>query len=469
MLVRTTVLVLALAALGRTGFGQQPRRPTPLRQPSGVGYLRGVVYDSLLEAPLPGARVTVRGTSLAATTDEAGRFRIDSVPTGTVVLSYKHPGLDSAGLSTLAQPAIIEAGRPTFAELTVPSHRTLRRLACRQDATFGRDSGLVLGSLSDAETGERVAGAVVVASWVTARRGGDGRVEVRRPRVVMTTDSVGNFYGCDVTTDLVMTLQAATPDSFRSGAVEVLIGPRGVGRYDLSVSREDVPGARDTTGHWRGLATLVGVVHEEHGLSRPSAAVTVDDVPGVAYADSAGQFVLTDLPSGSHMILARMIGYSAARRRVELRNHDTTRVDLVMRAVTVLDTLRITASSRVSQYELEDLEHRMRTGGAYFLAGEEVKDRASMRSVFQGLPSLTIEGRSQFEYALYTLTSGRACPVALWVDGTRSDVQSIQTYRPEQIIAVEWYPRGNSAPARFLTVNDNQNCGVLLVWTRFIR
>ena len=469
MLVRAAGIALALAAVGSPALGQQPRRPTPIRPASGVGYLRGVVYDSLLEAPLEGARVTVRGTTLSATTDAAGRFRIDSVPAGSVALAFRHPGLDSAGLSSLVQRVTIEAGRPAMAELTVPSHRTLRRLACREDATFGRDSGLVLGSVNDAETGERIAGAIVVASWVTARRGLDSRVEVRRPRVVMATDSLGNFYGCHVSTDLIMTLQAATPDSFRSGVVEVLVGPRGVARYDLTLSREDVPGARDTTGHWRGLATLVGVVREEHGSARPSVAVTVDDVPGVAYSDSAGRFVLSNLPSGSHMILARMICYSAARRRVELRNNDTTQVELVMRAVTVLDTMRITATSHVSQYELEDLEHRMRTGSAYFLTGEEVRDRASMRSVFQGLPALTVQGHSTYEYDLYTITSGRPCPVSLWVDGTRSDTQSIQTYRPDQIIAVEWYPRGNSAPPRYLTTIDSRDCGVLLVWTRFIR
>src|SRR5262249_48274870 len=151
----------------------------------------------------------------------------------------------SAGLSALSQRTSIEAGRPTDIQLTVPSHRTLRRAACREDATFGRDSGLVLGSVSDAETGERVAGAAVVVSWVTAHRGVDRRIEVRRPRLVMTTDSLGNFYGCDVSTDLIVTLRAMTVDSFRSGLVEALIGPRGVARFDLTLSREDVPGARD--------------------------------------------------------------------------------------------------------------------------------------------------------------------------------------------------------------------------------
>ena len=414
--------------------------------------------------------MTVRGTRLRATTDAGGRFRLDSVPAGEAVVLFTHAGLDSAGLSNLSQRVSIEAGRPSVVELTVPSHRTLRRLACRQDATFGRDSGLVLGAVTDAETGERIAGAAVVVSWVTARRAEDGRIDVRRPGVELVTDSTGTFYGCDVSTDLVVMVRAATPDGYRSGVTELLMGARGVARHDVTLSREDVPGARDTTGNRRGLATLVGVVRDEFGNPRPSAVVEVDDVPGVAYADSAGGFLLERLPSGSQMVMVRMVGFAAGRRQVDLRNRDTTRVAFQLRQVTVLDTLRITASSRIAQNELAELDRRMRVGVGYFLKAEQVRERFSMRTVLEGLPSLVIEGRSTFNFRMYTRVSGRNCPVALWVDGWRTDTQAIQSYRPDQIVAVEYYPRGQQAPLRFQRAGtDDPNCGVLLVWTRFIQ
>jgi hypothetical protein len=439
----------------------------PQQPAGGPGYIRGVVYDSLLEQPLAGARVAVRGTALRATTDDGGRFRLDSVRAGTVTLTWTHAGLDSVGLSNLSQRVRVEAGRPVTVELAVPSHATLRRLACRQGSTMGRDSGLVLGSVSDAETGDRIAGAQVVMAWVTARRGDDGRVDVRRPRLEMVTDSLGNFYGCGVSTDLVVTVQAAA-DSFTSGVTELLIGARGIARYDVSVSRQEVQGARDTTGARRGLATIVGVVRTDQGLPRPSAAVQVDDALGIAYADSAGRYILPNQPAGSHMLMSRMIGYSAARRRVDLRNGDTARVDLVMNQVTVLDTLRITATNRVIRNELDELDRRIRNGAAYFLSGEEVRMRSSMRSVFQGLPSMVLEGRTVYNYSMWTQVSGQKCPVTIWADAMRIDVQALQSYRPDQIVAVEWYPRGLQAPARFQPGN-NANCGILLVWTRFVR
>jgi Carboxypeptidase regulatory-like domain len=466
---------LALAAAGAAVLllaaplaAQQPRRATGVRPPPpGFGFIRGVVYDSLLGRSLEGARVAVRGTALRVVTDASGRFRLDSVPSGSVTLAWSHPGLDSAGLSNLSQRVTVEPGRPVTVDLTVPSHATMRRLACRQASTMGRDSGLVLGAVSDAETGERIAGAAVVVTWVTARRGPDGRLEVRRPRLEMLTDSVGHFYGCGVSTDLVATVQAGV-DSFTSGVTELLIGPRGVARYDVTLSREDVPGARDTTGQRRGLATVLGTVRTENGLPRPSAVVQVDDAASMAYADSAGRFILMNQPSGSHMVMARMVGYSVARRRVDLRNRDTLRVELVMRQVTVLDTLQITARGRVAQNELADIQFRLRNGSGYYLTGEQVRERTAMRSVFQGLPSMTIEGRSVYDFTMYTMVSGRFCPVNLYVDGLRTDIQAIQSYRPSQIIAVEWYPRGNEGPARYQTLTDTR-CGMLLIWTRFLQ
>ena len=86
---------------------------------------------------------------------------------------------------------------------------------------------------------------------------------------------------------------------------------------------------------------------------------------------------------------------------------------------------------------------------------------------FQGLPNLTISGRSVYEFQLTAIVSGQTCPVTLYVDGVRGSVDELQSYRPEQLIAVEYYPRPEQAPLRFQTVASN--CPIALVWTRFIR
>ena len=88
--------------------------------------VEGTVYDSLLHAPLPGADVWVRGSERHAETGSDGRFRLDSVAPGRYTLFVSHPGLDSAGLFTLAVPITITAD-PTPVYVATPSLATLWR------------------------------------------------------------------------------------------------------------------------------------------------------------------------------------------------------------------------------------------------------------------------------------------------------------------------------------------------------
>jgi hypothetical protein len=166
--------------------------------------------------------------------------------------------------------------------------------------------------------------------------------------------------------------------------------------------------------------------------------------------------------------MVRMIGYSAVHVPVRLRGHDTAQVVVRLRAVTVLDTMRITANSTHAQLDLEDLQLRMRQGLGYFLTEEQVRRRQSMRSVVQGLPAMYIEGRNVFQFTPYTLVSGKPCASTVYVDGIETTTDALQSYRPDQLISVEWYPHGSQAPLKYQPLN-NAECSVLLLWTRFIR
>ena len=471
MPARTAALASSLlAALAIPVRAQQPRArpaPTPARPTATatVGFIRGVVYDSLSRSPLEGARVLVGGTSLAGTTDAGGRFRIDSVPAGTRTLIVEHAVLDTIGLTQLGTRVRLAAGRVAVVEIAIPSLWSMRRAACRgRTSPLARDSGLVFGAVTDAETGARLAGARVVVTWTTASRLPGGGIRVDHPTVAAATDSIGNYYACDVTTDYVATAQAQAGTS-ASGATELLLGERGVQRRDLMVSRAPLV-VDSVTGLHRGGSTLIGTVLDEFGRPRPSARASVDDALGEAFADTAGVFVLRNLPAGSQMLMVRMIGYAAARAMVNLRNGDTARTNVQLRQVTVLDTIRVTATRRASN-ELTELEERARAGFGYRFDAEQLRIRTSMRAVFQGLPNLTISGRSVYQFELTAIVSGQTCPVTLYVDGVRGSVDELQSYRPNQLIALEYYPRPEQAPLRFQTVASN--CPIALVWTRFIR
>jgi len=459
-------LVLLQAPLA----AQQPRRavPAPAATPaaSSLGSVRGVVFDSLLGAPLEGARVYINGTSFAALTDAGGRFRLDSVPPGRQLIAFEHPDLDSVGFSNNAQRIQVAAGRPTVVTLAVPSLNTMRRAVCVSSVAPGRDSGVVFGAVTDAERGRRLGGARVLVAWTTAGRAADGRVQVGRPVLEAQTDSLGNYYICNVPSEIIVTTLAQA-GRFVSGLTELLLGTRAIARRDIAVTMDSSAYQVDSTGVRRGRATIVGTVVDDYDRPRPSARATVDDTEGEGFANEAGRFILGNMPAGSQTLMVRMIGYSAVRLPVLLRNDDTTRVSVTLRALTVLDTLRVTASNRGSENEMSQLQLRMRSGFGYFLRGEDVKNRSSMRAVLQGLPALTVEGRSTYNFRLLTLVNGSPCPVFLYVDGIRTSTEAIQSYRPDQLVAVEWYRRGAQAPVKYQSAGAS-TCAVMLIWTRFM-
>ena len=463
-------VVLGIVLVPAPGAAQQPRRavPVPAANPSatGLGSVLGVVFDSLLGAPLEGARVFIAGTSLVFFTDAGGRFRLDSVPSGPQRIGFDHADLDSVGISNNMRRIQVESGRPTVVTLTVPSLTTMRRAVCSPELHADLDSGVVFGSVTDAGRGGRLAGVSVRVSWTTARRAGDGRIQVGRPILETHTDSLGYYYVCNVPNEIIVTT-VARAGRFASGITELLLGRRAIARRDIAISLDSVAAAVDANGVRRGRATIVGTVTNENQLPRASAIALVDDTDGEAYTNEAGRFVLNNMPAGSQTLMVRMIGYSAVRLPVLLRDGDTTRVSVTLRALTVLDTLRVTASRRTSEIDLNELESRMRAGFGIFLRGEEVKRRPTMRSVLQGLPSLVIEGRSTYTFQLRTINNGAACAVNLYVDGMRTSTEAIQSYRPDQLVAVEWYPRSAQAPARYQTAGSSP-CGVMLIWTRFM-
>ena len=465
-----TVRSLAFVLLTLPASLAAQRRPDAPDGPT-TGTVVGVVYDSLLHAPLEGAHVWIMGApGVGVETDAAGRFRLTNVTPGRAVIAFEHPGLDSVGLANNARRIEVLAGRPTTVALEVPSLATMTRAACGVggEARAARDSGVVYGAVEDVGSGARLAGARVTVSWVAARLGTSAGIEVTRPGFTVTTDSVGNYYACGVPKEyvIVLTVQAGR---FTSGATEALLGARGIARRDLGVSRDSAMAVVDTVNGTRnGRATLIGMVTDEHDQPRPGMRASVDDAAGEAYSDESGRFVLRNLPAGSQMVMVRMVGYSATRMPVTLRNGDTTIVSMKVRSLSVLDTIRVTAPSTRSQFDLEELEHRLRTGNGFFLRGEEVRMRPSMRSVIQGMPQMLVEGRSTWNFTMRTYTGGKYLPVIVYVDGMQASSEAIQSYRPDQIIAVEWYPRGATAPPRYQSIGT-LDAGVLLIWTRFIR
>jgi hypothetical protein len=136
------VPALALLVAGAI-MGSTPHRGEA-QQPGVV--LAGTALDSVLQ-PLPDVIVRLLDVEVVSRTDSAGRFRLEAIPAGHHTLSLQKPGFAPQSLGfdlTEAQQGEIDVGAIPL-RAAAPPRLTLR------------------GTLTDAQTGEPVAG---VAVWV---------------------------------------------------------------------------------------------------------------------------------------------------------------------------------------------------------------------------------------------------------------------------------------------------------------
>jgi hypothetical protein len=331
-------------------------------------------------------------------------------------------------------------------------------------------------------------------------RRGEKQWAVLHPSRTATTDSVGSYYVCGTPVEYVLAARAYAGD-FTSGLIDVLVDPRGITRRDLAVGLDSVPTAADSGAGRHGLATLVGSVRGERGGLLPGAYASIDDVDGRAEADSQGRVVLRDLPAGTHMLMVRRIGYFAARQPVDLRNRDTTRVDVALAEALVLDTLRVTASADLAPI-IEEIDRRRLAGFGYFLSPGEIRARGSVKSLFEGFPLVEVRGyANRFSVTLRktlsirggdSATSGVVDPTAglqgggqaqkhtlqggvpgtfctpdIFIDGHPADAEQLASLNIQNLFAVEVYTHPTAGLMQYLYWHSE--CGVILVWTRAAR
>ncbi|MDQ6830884.1 MAG: carboxypeptidase regulatory-like domain-containing protein, partial [Gemmatimonadota bacterium] len=264
-----------------------------------LGSVAGVVYDSLLKAPLESATVFIQGGGSIAITDREGRFFLPGVSTGRHVVAFSHDALDSLGVAGI--PAIIDvvAERAVLVRLATPSYETLRATACGvSGAEVSPDSGFVYGELRDADSDSLLAGARVSVRWRTLLRPVGGRVEFGVPQLVRATSARGTYSLCGIPVGAPLSVHAFAGVTATATA-PAMIERRRIARLDLFVSRV----AKTTSPAGVGPSTLSGVVRGRSGVVLAGAQVSVAGVDTSVVTDEEGRFQLASLPSGTQSLI----------------------------------------------------------------------------------------------------------------------------------------------------------------------
>lgn len=419
------------------------------------GEVFGTVYDSVARAPVAGAIVQLVFAAkpemavFSATTDSRGRYSIAGIPPGRYVGGFDHIALDSLGLDAPLRLVDVRAGERNAFNLAVPSPSTIVRQACGQSGKAD-STGLLIGLLRDARTGNPLTQGTVNAHWQEFVLDSSGFHQLAKGATAVAGPS-GWFALCGIP-GLVDVAIVSWVGGDTTGAVAVSVPVDGLRRHDLSLG---------------GTAVVRGVVVSDRKRPIPNAHVEVAGRERGALTDSAGGFRLGDIPAGSQTLDVRALGYARIDMPVVLRAGTDTTVAFTLTSVGhLLDTMRV-FGRRVYNRDSNGFGRRKRMGLGYFLDQETVQ-RLHPTDVIQlmyHVPSLRII-HGAFERRIMMRGTTGPCEPELYIDGMRLPNDFLRdldmVVRPAEIDGIEVYTAGQ-APPQFTSF---RGCGTILIWTR---
>ena len=449
--------------------------------------ITGTVFDSVHVQPLGDATVVIEGTERGGMTNRLGLFMVDSIPPGSGYrVHVQHVFLDSIGMAMRTDTFSLADGDQQTVKLGIPSPATLVELSCPA-ARRALGPSAVVGRLLDADTDAPVEGARVSVAWLEMSLNAGLRKVPRVREALSGADGVYRI--CGLPASFEGTLQAlhkgVTTAEVRvkfEGEPLVVQGLK-IGNANTVVAatadsamlrrqKEAAAGPQfSAVTLQRGNATLTGKVVNAAGQPVVGARVDVIGTPGATLTKDGGEFSIAGLPSGTQSVVVRQIGYAPEERAVELSTRAPARLEVKMeRPATVLNTVVVKADRDIG---LERVGYTMRkkSGGGYYMTGEDVMKRApnQLTDVFRSVPGLRVSPAGNgMDYVIESSRNVTGGCVRYWVDGAvfeavfPGDVDRLVP--PNEIAAIEVY-NGISVPAQFQQAG-NSSCTAIVIWTK---
>jgi hypothetical protein len=450
-----------------------------------LGAIVGSVFDSLTMRPLPGATVQMLRpdqTPLSVSSDSAGTFRFGDLASGRHLITFSHGKLDSLGIELQARAVDVNTDDTVQVRLATPSPRTIARTLCPPDSTHA-GTGSLLGFVRSAADGAPLGMSTV---WIRFDDYVVSRRRVQRDSMGLTAVTQGNGYFviCGIPAEVTVLARAAS-GSDTSGYLELELKPNAYLKRDIFIGRlfrvaaapdTAVPAAARvarTRPLLRGGGSLTGTIRQSDGRPVANARISIWGTGREALSGDGGTFLLDSLPTGSHMVDVRALGFVPQREPVDVQEGAPSRAVITMTAKQVfLDTVRVLATSSYITGRIAEFEGRRRSRiGGYFLDQDEIDRRraASFTDLLRGIPTVTIDPDPRHGDQVRMIGASNEndpyCDPAIWIDGSRQPRREGTLNAilfPERIVALEVYSRTVEAPAQF---QSGSRCGVILVWT----
>jgi hypothetical protein len=436
---------------------------------TGTAEITGLLVDSLHGTYLRHAEVVIEGAQQSATSDSVGRFKISGLKPGTYQVGVFHPVLDSLGLSLATKKFYVGADSSSFVMLSVPSSTTIIKTWCPPLGPRAQGTSAVIGRVTDPESMLPVKGAEVSIAWSQVEVSKE--VGVRRtPRLLRdSTNAQGDYRICGLPNDMKATLQA------RMGGAITAEVPIELGTDDTELFLRNLLLSRVDSGAKTGSAAVSGTVILEGSPSNAGSRVELVGTNIVAMTNDKGQFTMRNLPSGSHVLLARHLGFGAETVPVDLSSHEPKQVSVKLpKFVATIEPVVVTAK-RAASLDKVGFTTRQKSGVGFYLGPEQIERLAPnyLTDILRTVPGLQVSYGSQGEEVTSTrgVTSLSGAPpcVQYYVDD--SPWQSLmpgdvnQFVNGREVVGIEVY-NGPGTPPQYTRAGQGE-CTTIVVWTKF--
>jgi hypothetical protein len=443
------------------------------RQPLTV---TGVVVDSASGNPAVDARLALRGTGVNAFTDARGAFTMPGVLPGSYTLELRTSSLDSVGAVNALAYTLTDSAVPI--RIRVPNATQLATSMCGGSlgALAPMSQGIVFGAVTMLGSDSAASRASVVAEWT------EGADDEFRWKEVKADDN-GRFRLCGVPIGRTLVLRAMTDSGSADPSLVTIARDRKFARTEMEIDPA-VPG----TGVFAGL-----VVRDTANSPIEGAEVVIAGVGKSMLTGKRGAFRLREVPTGEREVMVRKLGYGPMTTKVTFTPNKTVTRRIVLSPVQVLNQVDVTAE-RMRDPMLKLFEENRKLGIGQFLTRDDLermralplssalREMTTVRLVIQNSAAwigssrgcLTKQPRPKLEGASggpITVEGTICCFPSVYLDrmrlyGGEKDgfTPNLNTYNPEQIEAVEFYPGLSTVPAEYAQID--QRCGVLVLHTR---
>src|ERR1700759_2500008 len=212
-----------------------------------------------------------------------------------------------------------------------------------------------------------------------------------------------------------------------------------------------------------------GIIKDSLGLPIPDVEVSDLAAGKAVRSDSAGHFLLADVPSGNVDISFRRLAYAPVVLLITIPPADTTEVQVVLGVIAQQLKGMIVQAHPDQLRQLVAFEARRKRGIGHFITRAQIEDRHPLvlSDMLRTIPGAILinadNGRTSVRFSRVARNN---CPPQFFVDGVEVTGFSIDDMPPGDVEGVELYAGAAGLPPEYNRVYGTSICGTVIIWSR---